>query len=50
MTTDSKHPETLVLHGGTYRKDTATMQLQFLFIKQLLMSLIAQNMPQIYLL
>ena len=24
MTTDSKHPETLVLHGGTYRKDTAT--------------------------
>jgi O-acetylhomoserine (thiol)-lyase len=24
MTTDSKHPETLVLHGGTYRKDETT--------------------------
>ena len=24
MTTNSKHPETLVLHGGTYRKDPAT--------------------------
>ena len=24
MTTTSKHPETLVLHGGSYRKDTAT--------------------------
>ena len=24
MTTTSKHPETLALHGGSYRKDTAT--------------------------
>ena len=24
MPTDSKHPETIVLHGGSYRADPAT--------------------------
>ena len=46
MTTTSKHPETLALHGGSYRKDPTTNAVAVPIIKLHHMSLIPPSMLQ----
>ena len=49
MTTNSQNPETIGLHGGTFRRDESQTSVAVQYIKLLHISLILLSMQEIYL-